>query len=219
MNAQHPSRILLVEDHRMFREWLGTMLAATGKFTVVGETDNGPEAMEMTLSKKPDALLVDLGLRGSGGLELVKDLRSLQVDAPILILSMHEDALYAQRAIAAGANGYISKSEASSTLFAALDQVLHGAFHLSPSAQTQILQSLASGKGRKTSSIDSLADRELEVFQLIGKGFNIPKIAEVLNLGETTVGTYRARIKEKLQIRSSAELYALAARWLSERGA
>jgi DNA-binding NarL/FixJ family response regulator len=214
-----PVRILLVEDHRMFREWLGTMLMATGRFSVVAETDNGAEAIPLALSHKPDALLVDLGLRGSGGLELVKSLRSLQVHAPILILSMHEDALYAQRAIAAGANGYISKSEASSTLFSALDQIINGNFHLSSTAQTQILNSLASGKRHQGSPIDSLADRELEVFQLIGKGYNIPKIAELLNLGETTVGTYRARIKEKLQIRSAAELYALAARWLSENHA
>lgn len=214
-----PARILLVEDHRMFREWLGTMLMATGRFKVVAETDNGAEAIQLALTHKPDALLVDLGLRGSGGLELVKSLRSLQVGSPILILSMHEDALYAQRAIAAGANGYISKSEASSTLFSALDQVINGNFHLSPAAQTQILHSLASGKRHQGSPIDSLADRELEVFQLIGKGYNIPKIAELLNLGETTVGTYRARIKDKLQIRSAAELYALAARWLSENHA
>ena len=192
---------------------------ATGRFKVVAETDNGAEAIQLALTHKPDALLVDLGLRGSGGLELVKSLRSLQVNSPILILSMHEDALYAQRAIAAGANGYISKSEASSTLFSALEQIINGNFHLSSTAQTRILQSLASGKRHEGSPIDSLADRELEVFQLIGKGYNIPKIAELLNLGETTVGTYRARIKEKLQIRSAAELYALAARWLSENHA
>ncbi len=217
--TQSPVRILLVEDHRMFREWLGTMLSATGRFSIVGETDNGPEAMQMAQENKPDALLIDLGLRGSGGLELVKNLRSIQITAPILILSMHEDSLYAQRAIAAGANGYICKSEATSTLFSALDQVLHGNYHLSQSAQTQILRALGSGKRRQSSPIDTLADRELEVFQLIGKGYNIPKIAEMLNLGETTVGTYRARIKEKLQVRNAAELYALSARWLSENRA
>jgi DNA-binding NarL/FixJ family response regulator len=217
--AAHPFRLLLVDDHRMFREWLGTMLAATGRYRVVGESDNTAEALQLARSLQPDAITVDLGLRGPGGLELIKDLRAFDIQTPILVLSMHDDHLYAQRALRAGATGYLNKSEASSTVVLALDQIMRGEVYLGSQATAKILHNLAYGSHSAAGSIESLADRELEVFQLIGKGFNIPKIAEVLHLGETTVGTYRSRIKEKLSLKTSAELYALAARWLQEKGA
>ena len=215
----HPIAVVLVEDHRMFREWLGHMIAAAGDFTVAGETDNIADALEMIEKLRPDIAIVDLTLRGSSGLELIKNLKARENDVPVLVLSMHDDELYAERVLRAGAKGYISKNEASSTVATAIRRVLSGEIYLNERMTAKMLSAMSQHSPRGAVGMELLADRELEVFQLIGKGYNIPKIAEQLRLGETTVGTYRARIKEKLQIQTSAELYTRAARWVQEHGA
>ncbi|MGB8169897.1 MAG: response regulator transcription factor [Chthoniobacteraceae bacterium] len=214
----HPIKVVLVEDHRMFREWLGHMISAANDFTVVGETDNIADALTMLEKLRPDIAIVDLTLRGSSGLELIKNLKAQDLAIPVLVLSMHEDELYAERVLRAGAKGYISKNEASSTVATAIRRVLSGEIYLNEKITSKMLSSMTRRSPHPASGMELLADRELEVFQLIGKGFNMPKIAEQLRLGETTVGTYRARIKEKLQIKTSAELYAHAARWIQEHG-
>lgn len=217
--TDRPISVVLVEDHQMFREWLGHMISAAGDLTVTGETDNIADALDMIKRLRPDIAIVDLTLRGSSGLELVKNLKAQELDVPVLVLSMHDEELYAERVLRAGARGYICKSEASSTVATAIRKVLSGEIYLNEKMTTKVLSTISHSSPRTAVGMEVLADRELEVFQLIGKGYNIPRIAEQLHLGETTVGTYRARIKEKLQIKTSAELYIRAAQWVHESGA
>lgn len=216
--ARTPVSVVLVEDHQMFREWLGHMITASGEFKVVGGTDNAEDALEMIERLRPGIAIVDVTLRGSSGLELIKKLKALAIDVPVLVLSMHEDDLYAERVLRAGAKGYLSKGEASATVLTAIGRVLDGEIYLNEKMTSKILTPMNHSLGNEPAGVQLLADRELEVFRLIGKGYNIPKIAAHLRLGETTVGTYRVRIKEKLKVETSAELYAMAARWAQEHG-
>ncbi len=204
----------------MFREWLGQMIAKDRSFTVCGEADNILDARRIIQAQPPDIALIDLTLRGSSGLELIKDLKAQGLAVPVLVLSMHDEALYAERVLRAGARGYITKHEATSTLFKAIRHVLDGQIYLSERMTAAMLTKVA-GQGSRAvmSGMEILADRELEVFQLVGRGFNTREIAGQLHLGETTVDTYRARIKEKLQLRNAADLYTRAAQWVQEHGA
>jgi len=213
-------KVVLVEDHRMFREWLTQMLGRDSGCEVCGEADNIQDAQRIIRATGPDIVIVDLTLKGSSGLELIKDLRAQGQQVPVLVLSMHDEALYAERVLRAGARGYISKHEASSTLSKAIRHVLSGQVYLSEGMTASLLEKVSGHKTpANTSGLELLADRELEVFQLIGKGFNGREIAQLLHLGETTVDTYRARIKEKLRLRNAAELYSRAAQWVHENGA
>lgn len=218
-SKSQPVKVLLVEDHQMFREWLAHLLTKKAAATICGETDNIQEALEMIKREEPDIALVDISLKGSSGLELIKDIKAQGLDVPVLVLSMHEENLYAERVLRAGARGYITKSEASGTLLKAIQMVLSGQIYLGESMTASILERVTSKTGHSASGIELLADRELEVFQLIGKGFNGREIAEQLHLGETTVDSYRARIKDKLKLRNAAELYSRAAQWVQEHGA
>ena len=202
----------------MFREWLGRMLAERGEFVVVGEADNSRAGLKLIQDLKPDVVILDLTLRGSSGLELLKDLKALGINTAVLVLSMHDEALYAERALRAGAKGYLSKQAASSALFEALDRVLQGKAYLGDGAVSAILGNLTRRANHKASGVELLADRELEVFQMIGRGKKTAEIAEALRLGLSTVDTYRARIKEKLGLRNAAELQTSAAKWLQEQG-
>jgi len=202
----------------MFREWLGTMISQDGSFTVCGETDNVAEALTLVQRTKPDVAIVDLTLRGTSGLELIKNLKAHDLKTPVLVLSMHDEELYAERVLRAGGRGYLSKHAASSTLLQALQCVIGGDVYLDPRITAGLLKRMSGGAAMTGDAIDGLADRELEVYQLVGRGFNARKIAEQLNLGETTVETYRQRIKEKLNLKNAAELYAHAARWVQQHG-
>ena len=203
----------------MFREWLGEMLVRDGSCEICGECDNIRDALAVIRETRPDIVIVDISLRGSSGLELIKDLRAQRIDVPVLVLSMHDEALYAERALRAGARGYITKNEATATLSKAIQQVLAGHVYLGEKMTNVMLNRLA---GRETTEVitglEVLADRELEVFRLIGKGHTTREIAAQLNLGESTVETYRARIKEKLKLRNAAELSTCAAKWTQELG-
>ena len=212
-------QVVLVEDHLMFREWLGQMLTREPGFAVCGEANNIRDALSVIQRSSPDIAIVDITLCGSSGLELIKDLKAHGLAVPVLVLSMHDETLYAERVLRAGARGYISKSEASAVLTKAIRHVLSGKVYLGEKMTTFMLNKVANPKAMApTSRMNSLADRELEVFQLIGRGFSSREIAEQLHLGETTVDTYRARIKEKLQIRTVPELYTKAAQWVLESG-
>jgi len=214
-----PVKVVLVEDHLMFREWLGQMLAREPGFTVCGEADNIQQGLRVIQQTEPDIAIVDITLRGSSGLELIKDIKAHSLNVPVLVLSMHDETLYAERVLRAGAKGYISKSEATSTLTEAIRQVLSGKIYLGEKMTTFMLEKITNPKAIGSASrMSLLADRELEVFHLIGKGFNGREIAQQLHLGETTIDTYRARIKEKLQVRNAAELYSRAAQWVQENG-
>jgi DNA-binding NarL/FixJ family response regulator len=213
------TRVLLVDDHPMFREHLTMLLNRDLGMLVCGEADNIQDAAKLIETSKPDVAIVDITLRGSSGLELVKNLRAEGSELPVLVLSMHEEELYAERALRSGARGYISKNEASSVVVKAIQRVMEGEIYVSRAMNAKLLDKLTQRKATADSSgISKLADREIEVFQLLGKGRSTQQIALELNLGESTVETYRARIKEKLQLRSAAELYLRAGQWVKEHG-
>lgn len=213
-----PIRVVLVEDHQMFREWLAHLITKKASSSVVGEADNIRDALRLIQETEPDIAIVDISLRGSSGLELIKDLKAHGLNTPVLVLSMHQEALYAERVLRAGARGYITKLEASSTLLKAIKHVLGGGIYLGEKMTATMLEKVTHRTPQGV-GMELLADRELEVFQLIGKGFNAREIAEQLHLGESTVDSYRARIKEKLKLRNAAELYSRAAQWVQEQGA
>lgn len=208
-------RVFLVEDHAMFRERLAHLISEDFGMSICGEADNIRDAISGIAETKPDLALVDITLKGSSGLELLKDLRAQTIAVPILVLSMHEESLYAQRVLAAGARGYITKHESSETLLKAIQKVLEGKVYVSEK-MTEYLLTKMTGREGTGSPIEKLADRELEVFRLIGAGRTTREIAETLNLGMTTVDTYRTRIKEKLRLSNGTELLRYASRWVLE---
>ena len=184
---------------------------------VCGEADHVQKAREIIQTAKPDIAIVDITLRGASGLELIKDLRSMEIEVPVLVLSMHEEALYAERALRAGARGYITKAEASEDVMTAIRRVLEGEIYTSPRFTSQLLKSiLDTKKPQKGSSLSQLTDRELEVFYLIGQGRTTQEIAMSLNLASKTVDTYKARIKEALTLKNAAELSHRAANWVRD---
>ena len=210
-------RALLVEDHVVFRECLGVLIHRELGMSICGEADNIQDAMKLILKTQPDIAIVDLTLRGSNGLELIKDCRARGLDLKILVLSMHDEDLYAERVLRAGARGYISKTEPSAEVIKAIRRVLKGEAYVSGRVTSRLLDRI-SGKPREVKGIESLTDRELEVFNMLGRGKKIREIAQLLHLGETTVDTYRTRIREKLGLRSSTELFLRAGDWVREHG-
>jgi DNA-binding NarL/FixJ family response regulator len=208
-------KVLLVEDHPMFREHLGAMIKRELGLSICGEAANIQDAMLQIIETKPDVAIVDITLQGSSGLELLKDLKAQGIEVDVLVLSMHDEELYAERALRAGAKGYISKNEASKEVVKALRSVLSGEIYVSQRMNARLLSRIIQKRSTVLVGMETLADRELEVFQLLGRG----KSADSLHLGESTVETYRARIKDKLQLRSAAELYLRAGEWVREHGA
>jgi len=210
-------KVVLVEDHPMFRERLAEMINKELGMAVCGEADNIRDAMQLIVSKKPDIALVDITLRGSSGLELIKDLKAQGIDIPVLVLSMHEEDLYAERVLHAGARGYISKHEGAEEVIRAIQKVLGGEVYVSGRINARILQRIGKlgGKAEKP-PMELLSDRELEVFQLAGRGMNSREIAKELNLSEGTIDSYRFRIRQKLKFNSSADFYRQAVQWADE---
>lgn len=207
-------RVVIVEDHPMFRERLGQLIAKSDDMTVAGEADNIRDGFSLIQRTKPSVAIVDISLKGSSGLELLKNLRAHGIDLPVLVLSMHDESLYAERALRAGARGYMTKHEASGTVMAAIRQVLKGQIYLNARFMSQLMDKVVSKRNPSVRSIDLLADRELEVFELIGRGLTSREIGAQLHLGVTTVDTYKARIKEKLDLANSAQLLVEASRWM-----
>lgn len=212
-------KILIVEDHPLFRAMLVQLIGQELGMTVCGETDNIKDALALIKQSHPDAAIVDLTLHGSSGLELIKELKARNLALPVLVLSMHAEELYAERVLRAGAKGYVSKHESPAEVVEAIRKVTDGHIYVSARVNEAILQRLGrSDQAVQPSGMDLLSDREIEVFQLVGRGLNSREIAGQLNLGSTTVDSYRARIKEKLGIKNAAELYQRAAQWLAESG-
>lgn len=205
--------IVIVEDHPMFRERLAELINREPDLEVCGEADNIRDGFDLITRGGAQVAIVDITLQGSSGLELLKNLKAAGTALPILILSMHDESLYAERVLRAGARGYITKSEASAKIMTALRQVLAGEIYLSPKIATKILGQIAGG-AEAAVGLDRLTDRELEVFNLIGRGQTTREISGALSLGVATVETYRARIKEKLQLENGARLQQEALRWV-----
>jgi DNA-binding NarL/FixJ family response regulator len=212
-------KVLIVEDHPLFRAMLVQLISQELGMVVCGEVDNIKAALTILERAHPDAAIVDLTLQGSGGLELIRELKTRNIELPVLVLSMHAETLYAERALRAGAKGYVSKHAPPAEVLEAIRKVVDGRIYVSERVNEAILGRLGtSEKAVHTSGMDLLSDREIEVFQLVGRGLNSREIAAQLNLGATTVDSYRARIKEKLGIKNAAALYQRAAQWIAESG-
>jgi len=208
------ARILIVDDHPIVRHGLAQLIDDEPGLQVCGSAANASEALESLKTVKPDLLILDLSLGDESGLDLLKQIKPLYADLPVLVLSMHDEAYYADRVLRAGAMGFIMKQEPAEQMIAAVRQVLSGKVYLSESMAASMLTRLV---GRKTAvggtPVDNLTDRELQVLELIGRGLGTRQIAEKLNLSVKTVENHREHIKAKLKLRTSAELVRYAVRW------
>jgi DNA-binding NarL/FixJ family response regulator len=206
--------VLIVDDHPVFREGLARVIDQERDLVVCGEAADGAEALLRAESLRPDLVVIDIALDGMNGIELAKALRSRVPDARLLVVSMYPESLYGERALRAGADGYVMKRESGRALLGAMRRVLAGNTHVSPDLNNAILQKL-SGRGDHAAAtdIERLSDREFEVFQLIGQGLGTREIAERLNVSMKTVETHREHIKEKLHVERTAELVQRAIHW------
>ena len=212
------SKILVVDDHPMVREGLVRLVENEQDLMICGQADDAPEALKAISETRPDIVVTDILLKSSNGIELMKSIKAQYPKLPVLVLSMHNEALYAERALRAGAMGYIMKQEASEKLLTAIRHVLGGEIFVSDEISKRLIRQLARGKGdMATSSVDNLSDRELEVFHLIGQGYGTSQIAEKLYLSIKTIETYRTHIKEKLNLADSRELLQYAIQWVSSQ--
>jgi DNA-binding NarL/FixJ family response regulator len=196
------------------REWLTNLINQQPDLAVLGEAETGPQATEAMLRLRPDVAIIDISLKDSSGIELIKNLKQTLPNIAVLVLSMHEESHYAERALRAGARGYIVKRETTRKVILAIRQVLAGQPYLSEQIATALATQYVTGKGiLKESPVEQLSDRELEVFRLIGEGHGTRQIAEELHLSVKTVESYQAHIKEKLSLRSARELMQHAIQW------
>ena len=206
--------VLVVDDHPLLRQGLALLINQQQDMQVCGEAEEAHAAMQAITQRRPDIMILDISLNGPDGLELLKSIRASDPDLPVLILSMHDEAIYAERALRARANGYIMKQEATEKVLVAVRRILNGELYLSDRMSNKMLQHYIGGAPSMIQSrISSLSDRELEVFCLIGEGRATREIAEELHLSIKTVETYQAHIKEKLALRSGRELIQHAIQW------
>ena len=206
-------RILLVDDHPLVRESLKTIIRREPDLAVCGEAEDREQALELAAADEPDLALVDLTLKNSHGLELVRDLGNLWPRIKILVLSMQDEVLYAERVIRAGARGYISKQEVPGKILLAIRQILTGKIYWSEKAAAHVATKIArSSRSGANLSVEALTDREVQVFELIGAGRSTHQISTTLHINASTVETYRARIKEKLNLKNALELLQYAIR-------
>jgi len=207
-------RILIVDDHPITRQGLCAVINQQTDLEVCGETDTAPVAVELFQKLKPDLAIVDIALKTSNGIELTKNLKTLDPKFPVLVVSMHDENLYAERAMRAGAMGYLMKQEAGENIVTAIRRVLNGEIYVSEAVKNRMLHRLVNKRGETQQfSIDTLSDREMEVFQLIGQGYSTRQIAERLNLSSKTIDSYREHLKLKLNLTTGAELVRYAIQW------
>lgn len=208
---QPKRRIMLVDDHPIVREGLAQILNQQADMEVCGQCDSAQKAIELTVKEMPDLVIVDISLDGANGIELIKNLRAVREKLPVLTLSMHEERLYAERALRAGASGYVMKQAPVPEVLKAVRQILGGGRYLSAAMQERLVQLVSGGTATIVrTGLDTLTDREIEVFELVGGGLSTREIAGKLHIGAKTVETYRAKIKEKLGLRNAAEVLRAA---------
>ncbi len=216
-NSRGDSRkktVFVVDDHPIVRQGLTLLINQETDLAVCGEAEEMHSALRAILAVRPDILIVDISLNGPDGLELLKHIRINSPRLPVLILSMHDESIYAERALRAGANGYIMKQEATEKVLVALRRILSGEIYVSDRIANSMLQHYVRGANlSEHSSVSELTDRELEVFRLIGEGHGTRQIADELHLSVKTVESYQAHIKEKLSLRNSRELVQHAVQW------
>ena len=213
-------RILIVDDHELLREGLKELLSGEPHLETCGEAGREAEAMELVRATNPDLVIVDMALEQGNGLDLIKRIKAHDASIRMIVCSMHDDSLYAERALRAGAAGYVNKQAPAATILAAIAEVLEGGIFLSAPMTRQLLRSATGGRdGPPKSLIENLSDRELQVFSLIGQGLTTGQIAKQLHLSTRTVETYRERLKSKLHLKHAAELNRDAAQFwvLQER--
>jgi len=211
-NPPNKKRIFLVDDHPLVREWLTNLIQQQPDLSVCGETESAPAALSAIAAAKPDLVIADLNLKNSSGIELIKNLRELHPQIPVLVLSMHDESLYAERVFRAGARGYVNKRETAQKVIEAIRRVLDGKLYVSEKT-AEILAGIVRERAAGGVPIESLSDRELEVFDKLGQGLGTRQIAEDFHVSVKTVQEYCARIKEKLHLASATELLREAVRW------
>ena len=217
--SEKPKRIVIVDDHPLFRKGLEQLIKSSDDaFKICGEAGDAAEGMAVIRQLKPDLAIVDLSLPGANGIELIKNIRAEFQKLPVLILSMHDESLYALRALRAGAQGYVMKQEALENVIVAIREVLAGRPYLSSEMSAKLITNFASGSNQ-ASPTDKLSDRELEILELIGKGRDVREIAKVLHISAKTVETHRAHIKEKLNLKNARQVTRFAVQWLEGQAA
>lgn len=208
-------RIFIVDDHPIFRQGLAQLINQESDLCVCGEADDYQGALRAVAELNPDMVIVDITLKDMSGIDLIKEVRKLNRGIIMLVISMHDESLYAERALRAGARGYVMKQEASESIVQAIRQVRIGGIYASPRMTEQMLSRFVEGPlDAVESPLKALTDREMEVFHLIGEGLGISEIGLRLHLSVKTIGTYRERIKEKLNLRNSTELLRHAFNWV-----
>jgi DNA-binding NarL/FixJ family response regulator len=212
-------KVFLVDDHTILREGLAELINHSDDLTVCGEASSANEALDRIPAVNPDLVIVDLALPETGGLELLRTLKIRHPNLPALVLSMHDESIYAERVLRAGARGYIMKHEAVTEVKAAIHRVLEGGLYLSRRISDQLVESAVRDRpGREVPPISRLSDREFEVLEMIGLGLGTSEIARKLRLSVKTIETYQAKLKEKLDLPDAAKLFQYALRWVKEAG-
>ena len=212
------TRILVVDDHPIVRQGLTELINHEDDLLVCGQAEDAHLAMQLIKELKPDMVIVDISLKETSGMELIKDIKAHYPELPVLALSMHDEFLYAERALRAGANGYIMKAEATENVVTAIRKVRSRQVYVSDKMASKMMRKLVGGgPDVGVSAIERLSDRELEVFRLIGEGHRTRQIAKKLHLSVKTIETYRAHIKEKLNLADAAELLQYAIRWVNSQ--
>jgi DNA-binding NarL/FixJ family response regulator len=221
LNSSAPKcKVFLVDDHPIVRQGLALFIEREPDLMVCGEAEDATSALQAIRDAAPDFVILDISLNGPDGLELLKTLRVRYPNLPALVLSMHDESVYAERALRAGANGYIMKQEAADKVITAIRHILGGDVYLSDRLTKQMLQQFVNGSISPRDPLAKLSDRELEVFRLIGAGHGTRQIADELHVSAKTVESYQAHIKEKLALRNARELVQYAVEWsLNAKGA
>jgi DNA-binding NarL/FixJ family response regulator len=216
--SKQKNRIFIVDDHPIVRRGLGQLINQEDDLVICGEADNAETALELLKKVKPDLAIVDISLRGIDGIELTKLIKARFDSIPVLVVSMHDESLFAERALKVGARGYIMKQEAIEKMMEAIRKVLRGELYVSERVSANIVKRFVDGRAEGVSSPEELlSDRELEVFQLIGQGFATRQIADQLHVSVKTVEAYRANIKDKLNLKNATELIKHAVHWTETR--
>jgi DNA-binding NarL/FixJ family response regulator len=211
-------RILIVDDHPMMRQGLAQLIDNESDLSVCGEADSAGQALTGVGTQKPDLVIADISLPDKNGLELIKDLQAMQSDLPVLVVSMHDESLYAERVLRAGGRGYIMKQEGGKKLMEAIRHVLSGQIYVSEKMSAKILEIFSGRRPQGSDSpIEQLSDREFEVFELIGQGKATREIADHLHLSVKTVEVHRANIRKKLKLTSGTDVVHQAIRWVESQ--
>jgi DNA-binding NarL/FixJ family response regulator len=209
-------RVVLVDDHPLVREGLAALIRATPDLVVAGEVGSAAETFDLLATEIPDLILLDLALPGVSGIDFLKELRARSLQVRVLVLSMHEESVYAERVLRAGAQGYIMKHEPGDKIIEAIRCVQRGELYVSPAIATRMVKIFVGGRqgGGTRNSVEQLSDRELQVFTYIGNGISTQEVAGLLNLSVKTIQTYREHIKRKLSLRNATDLVHHATQWV-----